>query len=103
MLRYLESVHGSPQSLLIAAGSHLKRTGIRAKLVSGLEAIETEFPWLFEEMLYEQKRQEARELWGSLGTMYRYLKACYGSTAEVLRSLRWIVTVQGRRAKTLCL
>ena len=103
---YLTAAYGSPERLLAAAFRRLKRAGepdAQLKCAFGVRAVFREFQWLPEEMLYAVAKREAAELFLTIGSMYCYLKKCYGSGAEVLKVLSWIVRVQKRRAKTLCM
>lgn len=56
-----------------------------------------------EELLYEQKLQEAVVLCKSIGTMYGYLVPLYGSSVTLLHALEHCVYHSGGRRKSLCL
>jgi len=58
--------------------------------------------WAFEEMVYDQKTQEANTLASGGGNaMFAYLKDCFGTSDAVLESLRDMVVRQKRRLKSL--
>lgn len=97
VLRYLAEYFGSPKGLLKAMKGYVESAG------TDIIQLCREYPWLPEEMLYETKVAEAKGLFGDLNSMYQYLRDCYGSGDEVLKTLSWVVRSQRGRAKTLCL
>ena len=97
VLRYLAEYFGSPKGLLKAMKGYVESAG------TDIIQLCRKYPWLPEEMLYETKVAEAKGLFGDLNSMYQYLRDCYGSGDEVLKTLSWVVRSQRGRAKTLCL
>ena len=62
--------------------------------------------WAFDELVVDQKMQEANGLCSerSAGPMFLYLRECLGSTAAVLGALKCVIRDHnGRRLKSLSL
>ena len=59
--------------------------------------------WAFDELVVDQKMQEANRLCSEANVqpMFEYLKTAMGDARAVLGALRWLVTTQKRRLKSL--
>lgn len=104
---YLKEKYGSGRAVLGVLCSHLKENnlfipgGDTAK--EQLRAIVDRYPQILEDLTYQLKCKEAREMFETVNGMFRYLKGIHGSTQSVLAALQHITRVQSGRRKTLWL
>lgn len=102
--RYLKSRLGTGVQVLQAALNELpilkvpQPTGTHQNQLNEIARVT---PWVFYDMVVEQKEEEAVELiQGSISELYRYLLCEYKNALSIMETLKWLILTQRDRRKT---